>query len=375
MRIERYTARDSRSAMAQVRAELGADALILANRRVAGQIEITAAIDVDNVVAAMPGTTYQGTDKPRPRAAQGSTNDIQLKALENELQRLRGILDKELGGRKWQDATSVPAPTSVLRQRLLRMGLSRTLAGSLLDRLGRTQRLDSAWRQTLASLADRLEVADVQKMPGTITAVYGSTGVGKTSTVARLCGRDIARLGVERVGLITLDNYRMGAHEQLASFADALGIPLFTADDAHSLSVAVRKMQGRRIYIDTAGMSQHDARLRGQYERVADLRQPVRHVLVLAASAQASQCRALAANFTPRALSGAIISKLDEAQSLGGVLDVVISAGLPVLGFSDGQRIPQDLRDADAAELVRRAAQLADVERTPAERRTLRAAV
>jgi flagellar biosynthesis protein FlhF len=210
--------------------------------------------------------------------------------------------------------------------------------------------------------------------------VYGSTGVGKTSTVARLCGRDIGRLGADRVGLITLDNYRMGAHEQLASFADALGIPLFTADDAHSLSLAVRKMQGRRIYIDTAGMSQHDARLRGQYERVCDLRQPVRHVLVLAASAQASQCRALAANFTPRALSGAIISKIDEAQSLGGVLDVVISAGLPVLGFSDGQRIPEDFRDADADELVRRAAQLAEIgktaaERMPAERRTLRAAV
>lgn len=399
MRIERYTARDSRSAMAQVRADLGADALILANRRVAGLIEITAAIDVEGAVAsAVPSSAIKPRAKRRAEPAraranapapvhapahgrsQGDTsgfnNEIQLKALENELDRLRGILEKELGTRAWQDTGGAPTNQSALRQRLLRMGLSRTLAGAVLDRLPRGGRLDSAWRQALAALADRLQVAAIEDMPGDLTAVYGGTGVGKTSTIARLAGRDIQRFGPQRVGLLTLDSYRIGAQEQLASFADTLGIPLFTADDRHSLSVALKKMQGRRVYIDTAGMSQHDARLRRQYELVRGLRKPVRHVLVLAASAQASQCRALAANFAPLALSGAIISKVDEAQTLGGVLDVAMSARLPVLGFSDGQRIPQDMHDADAGELVRRAALLADVESAPAStRQHLRAAV
>lgn len=401
MRIERYTARDSRSAMAQVRADLGADALILANRRVAGLIEITAAIDVEGAVAgAVPNralkpverrrsepsntranASMQAPSQPPGRAsaqapAQGYSNEIQLKALENELDRLRGILEKELGTRAWQDTGGAPTNQSALRQRLLRMGFSRTLAGAVLDRLPRGGRLDSAWRQALATLAGRLQVAAIEDMPGELTAVYGGTGVGKTSTIARLAGRDIQRLGPQRVGLLTLDSYRIGAQEQLASFAETLGIPLFTADDRHSLSIALRKMQGRRIYIDTAGMSQHDARLRRQYELVRGLREPVRHVLVLAASAQASQCRALAANFAPQALSGAIISKVDEAQTLGGVLDVAISARLPVLGFSDGQRIPEDMHDADAGELVRRAALLADVENAPAAtRQQLRAAV
>lgn len=382
MRIERYTARDSRSAMAQVRAELGADALILANRRVAGQIEITAAIDVDSAVAqAAPSQPVAVRGSRRSVSPGVPTNEIQLKALERELDRLRGILDKELGSRQWQESASARPPQAVVRQRLLRMGLSRTLAGSLLDGISQTPHLDKVWRQSLAALSQRLEVTKIDDVPGTITAVYGGTGVGKTSTVMRLAGQDIVRLGPEMVGLVTLDSYRIGAQEQLASFADALGIPLFTADDRHGLSLALRKMQGRRIYIDTAGMSQHDARLLGQYELVRDLRKPVRHLLVLAASAQASQCRALAANFAPRTLSGAIISKVDEAQSLGGVLDVVISAKLPLLGFSEGQRIPEDFCDPQGGELVRRAALLAEVDdalstrNTRATRSALRAAV
>ncbi|EED30895.1 flagellar biosynthesis protein [gamma proteobacterium NOR5-3] len=348
--------------MAQVRAELGADALILANKRVGGQIEITAAVDVEHAVAtALPARS--GNVQPARRSVSADTpaNEIQLKALEKELDRLRGILEKELGGRNWQEATVARGPLSALRQRLLRMGLSRVLAGELLDSLPSIERLDKGWQLIQLSLAERLQAKHIEQIPGKITAVYGGTGVGKTSTVARLAGADIQRLGPEMVGLITLDNYRIGAQEQLASFADTLGIPLFTANDRQSLSLALQKMQGRRIYIDTAGMSQHDARLRGQYALISELRKPVRHLLVLAASAQASQCRALAANFSPRALSGAIISKVDEAQSLGGVLDVVISAGLPVLAYSSGQRIPDDLCEADGIELVRRAVQLAEV--------------
>lgn len=374
MRVEKYTARDSRSAMAQVRAELGADALILANRRVAGLIEITAAVDVDQAInAAAPG----GSQRPRREreTVAAPTNEIQLKALERELQRLRGILDKELGARSWQEAATTPAPQSVLRQRLLRMGLSRTLAGELLDRHSKGRRVEAGWRQVLASLAERLQASDLEQLPGNITAVYGGTGVGKTSTVARLAGRDIQRLGPEMVGLITLDNYRIGAQEQLASFADTLGIPLFTARDRHTLSLALRKMQGRRIYIDTAGMSQHDARLQGQFSMVRELRKPVRHLLVLAASAQPSQCKALAANFGSQTLSGAIISKVDEAQSLGGVLDVLISSRLPLIGYSDGQRIPEDLRRADGADLVRRAVRLTELGTSPAAGQALRAAV
>jgi len=362
--------------MAQDRAVLCTDALILSNRPVAGQIGITAAVDMDDVLAASESAV---TDTPlgarQLASAKAPTNELQLKALENELQRLRGILEKELGRRTWQDAGSTTTHHSALRQRLLRLGLSRTLAGSLLDRIPQYPRLERAWDDTLLALADQLRADSIDNVPGELTAVYGATGVGKTSTLARLAARNIQRFGPEMVGLITLDSYRIGAHEQLANFADTLSIPLLTADDSHSLSAAVRKMQGRRVFVDTAGMNQHDRRLLGQYELVNSVRQPVRHVLVLSASAQASQCRALAANFARHKLSGAIISKVDEAQSLGGVIDVAINAKLPLLGFSDGQRVPEDLHDANSLELVHRAALLSDSDRSSSfPRHQLRAA-
>lgn len=362
MKIERYTGRDSRSAMAQVRADLGADALILANRRVGGQVEITAAIDVEQAAAGEMHSQASSTPGRTSNPGESPRNDLQLKALEHELTRLQGILEKELGDRRWQDSAGHRAPQAALRQRLLRMGLSRTLGGALLDCVPAQARLEQGWRLALSELSDRLAVRGLRSgaTPPEATALYGGTGVGKTSTVARLAARDAQRLGVDSVGLITLDCYRVGAREQLASFASAIGIPLRAAHDSRSLSRALRQLRGRRVYIDTAGMSQHDARLRGQFELIASLGTPVQHLLVLAASAQASQCRALAASFGRRTLSGAIISKVDEAQTLGGVLDVVVNAQLPLMGFSDGQRIPEDLHEADPRELVRRAAALVE---------------
>jgi flagellar biosynthesis protein FlhF len=358
--------------MALVRADLGADALILANRRVHGQVEITAAVDVDQVVA-QAGVAHA----PRPRRGasvpSGASNEIQLKALEKELLRLRGILEQELGTRSWKDSAGTRAPDAALRQRLLRMGLSRSLTGSLLDSLPAGRGLEQNWQRALSALAERLPTAKWENSDALITTVYGGTGVGKTSTLARLAAEDIYRHGPEGVGLITLDSYRIGAQEQLASFAEALRLPMLVASDGRSLSRALRELSGRRIYIDTAGMSQRDPRLRGQYELIQAQPQPVCHLLVMAASAQASQCRALADVFGPRALSGAIISKVDEAQSLGGVLDVVQRAGLPVYGFSDGQRIPDDFHPADATELVRRAALLAEVDKSATRRGVLRA--
>lgn len=373
MRVERYTARDSRSAMAMVRAELGADALILANRRVHGQVEITAAIDVEQAVAQAGSAARAPLAQPSSRPT-GSTNEIQLKALEKELLRLRSILEQELGSRSWKDSAGARGPDAALRQRLLRMGLSRSLTGTLLDSAPRAAGLEQRWDSVLMALASRLPTARWEDTDERVTAVYGGTGVGKTSTLARLAAEDIYRHGPEDVGLITLDSYRIGAQEQLASFAEALRLPMLTASDERSLARALQQLRGRRVYIDTAGMSQHDPRLREQFQLIQRLRKPTRQLLVMAASAQASQCRAIADVFGPGALSGAIISKVDEAQSLGGVLDVVISSGLAVFGFSDGQRIPDDFHAPDSAELVQRAARLADVDKRSARGRVLRAA-
>ncbi|MFK7828938.1 MAG: flagellar biosynthesis protein FlhF [Congregibacter sp.] len=380
MKIERYIAHDTKTAMARVRADLGPDALILANRRMGDRIEITAALNIDDWVDQQPGARHTVPAAPSMAAAPliaaaplsaapaavAPTNEIQLKALERELHRLRGMLEGELGERQWRDTAGMQAPLSALRQRLLRLGLSRTLSAELmrgLDQQAVGQKLESAWHHVLQVLATRIEVcrksaAVSEDGQNGAIAVFGTTGVGKTSTIAKLAARDVQQLGVDAVGLISLDSYRLGAQEQLASFGDALGIPIRRANDRHELSFALRELQGRRVYIDTAGMGQNDPRLTQQLDLVHGLRHPITKLLVLSAAAQPAQSRAVSALFDRSAVSGAIITKIDEAQSLGGVLDVIIRAGLPAHSICDGQRVPQDIHSPDALGLVQRAIEI-----------------
>ncbi|MEM1404395.1 MAG: flagellar biosynthesis protein FlhF [Pseudomonadota bacterium] len=391
MRIERYTATDTKSAMALVRADLGSDAMILSNRRIGNRIELTAAVDLEELMAdkpepkAAPQPTPQGERRPQAIRSMGSSgtaasapqvrrdepaNEIQLKALERELTRLRGILESELGDRSWQDSAGLTGEIAGIRQRLLRLGLSRTLAGELLVDIPQRQAMDTAWQHCLSALARRIDVMPDRSPLGAITAVFGCTGVGKTSVIAKLAGRDIRRHGTAGVGLISLDSYRIGAREQLASFADALGIPLHMVSDRESLTQALKAMRGRRVYIDTAGMAQGDERLQSQLALLASQRAAIQSLLVVSASSQPSQSRALVDSFGNGAMSGAIITKVDEAPSLGGVLDVVIRAGLPVHGLCDGQRVPDDYHAADPQTLVRRAVSLAQFDEHVARERT-----
>ena len=378
MRIERYLANDSKTAMALVRAELGADAMILANRRVDGRVELTAAVDIDDVAHARAralarvdlGKKRNGSALAREPAA----NELPLKALERELGRLRGILEPEFGDRSWRDAAGMSAPAVGLRQRLLRLGLSRSLAGELMEVLPPIAALEPSWQLALRALSQRLpSVGGARAARATVTALFGSTGVGKTSSIAKLAGRDVQRLGAQAVGLITLDGCRLGAREQLASVADALGVPLRPAHDRHTLSLALRELRGRRIYVDTAGMGQQDERLLGQLDLVQSQRIELCSLLVLSASAQPAQSRAIVSRFRGRQVSGAIITKVDEALSLGGVIDVLVRGALPLHSVSDGQAVPDDLHAVGSEWLLRRAVELMrDTQRQRQEARARR---
>lgn len=246
----------------------------------------------------------------------------------------------------------------MLRQRLLRLGLSRSLAEEIIGTLPPVRNLNDSWQRALRKL---VSIVNTQALPAdrdSVFALFGGTGVGKSSTIAKLAGADVQRFGVHGVGLITLDNYRIGAQEQMSSFAYTLGIPLYPANDRQSLALALQELQGRRVYIDTAGMGQHDDRLARQINLVREQEQPITSLLTLSASAQPSQSRALSSLFTRSGVTGAIITKVDEATSLGGILDVLIRSRLPLHVTCDGQRVPDDIQAADGQVLVRRAVEL-----------------
>jgi flagellar biosynthesis protein FlhF len=203
---------------------------------------------------------------------------------------------------------------------------------------------------------------------GGVVALVGSTGVGKTTSVAKLAARYVLRHGQRHVALVTTDSYRIGAHEQLMTYGRLLGIPVQIASDHKELHSALNSLADKRlVLIDTAGMSQRDVRLSEQFATLADSGIPIRTLLVLSATAHPSVLTETVEAFSSVDLEGAILTKLDEAAKLGGVLSTVINQQLPLMFVTDGQRVPEDMHLARAQNLVQKAAELALSSDLPAE--------
>jgi flagellar biosynthesis protein FlhF len=179
---------------------------------------------------------------------------------------------------------------------------------------------------------------------GGIFAVVGPTGVGKTTSIAKIAARFVLRHSVEELGLISTDTYRIGARQQLFNFARILRAPLHVAETAADMRRVLDGFGKKKlVLIDTAGMSQRDVRLANQFQTLKVEDHRVQTVLALSAGADRG-CLAEALKVfnaaTPEAL---IVTKLDEATALGGVLSLAIRSGLPIAYLTDGQRVPEDL--------------------------------
>jgi len=187
--------------------------------------------------------------------------------------------------------------------------------------------------------------------PGAI-ALVGPTGVGKTTTIAKLAARWVVRHGAAGLGLVTLDSYRMGAHEQLRSYGRILGVTVHSAQDASTLSELLDSLREKRlVLVDTCGMSQRDARLGDALAMLAAVRfrgEPVRRVLLLNAASHAETLDEVARAWQIGANCGAIVTKIDEAARIGGALDCLIRYKSPLLGLTNGQRVPEDWHAGNA---------------------------
>lgn len=347
MKIKRYLEKDSRTAMARIRAEMGSDAVILSNKRVNGLVELVAARDFDEAVLA---------DKlsPEMNATALAQEAPSLVELQRELEKLRGLVEGELSQMTLRDVAGRPTANATLYKRMSKLGVSRALCGAIVDRLPPQRSLEDSWRSALNALTARIQVReDSLTKSNNIIALVGSTGVGKTTTIAKLAARSVLRHGGKQVALVTTDCYRIGGQEQLATFANYLGIPVAVATDAKQLEATLAKLSKKKlVLIDTAGMSQRDIRLYEQFQTLNSVGYDIETHVVLSATAQPSSLNEVVRVFGSDALTGAIITKLDEATSLGGVLDTVIKNRLKLSYFSVGQRVPEDIMPARAEYLV-----------------------
>lgn len=378
MKIKRFQAADVRQAIREVREVLGPDAVILSNTRVDGGVEIVAATDYDETqfrrqsqqTVSRPSITEEPKIEidPAPAATPAYAAPQQniwsqeptLVQMRKEIASLRDMLQNQLSDLTWKDmARQSPTQMQVL-QRHMRMGTDVELAKQLVQAGQGIDDLDTAWRQSLGKLAAQIPLADhdiIEK--GGIMALVGPTGVGKTTTIAKLAARCALKHGARQVGLITTDCYRIGGQEQLRSYARILGVTLRVAKNHQELSEALNDMLDRRfILIDTAGMNPRDMQLTQKIAMLMQHSPRIRHFLTLSATTQNAALSDIIKAFSHLNLSGCILTKTDESSSLGGAISAIIRHQLPLAYVCNGQQVPEDLGLARPNSLVNQASEL-----------------
>ncbi|MFK8047083.1 MAG: flagellar biosynthesis protein FlhF [Halioglobus sp.] len=363
MKIKRFQGKDSRSAMTKVREDLGAEAMILSNKSVNGQVEIVAALEIDEAdlsAVEIPPPPFLET---AASIGAGEMDSLTLSDLQRELANLRGMLEGKLSQLSWRETANRPSAKAALHNRLVRLGLSRALCGVIADLMPAHGNLEEYWHRALEMLAGKMAVMESDSLinNGGIVALMGSTGVGKTTTVAKLAARFVLRYGCKEIALITTDCYRIGGQEQLQTFADYLGVQMVVATDGQQLKTALDELSPRKlILIDSAGMSQRDLRLHEQFATLNSVGHDIDTYVVLSATAQQRALHEVVNVFGKNNLAGAMITKVDESVGLGGVLDVVIKNRLKLAYISEGQKVPEDIRPAEVNSVIKLAIDLMD---------------
>jgi flagellar biosynthesis protein FlhF len=404
MRIKRYTADSMRAALALVRAEQGPDAVILSSRRGEDGIEVIAAVDYDEVLfadanrqrptaattanpsqtsanltatnapvappknAAQPKTMPQpktmaptsaatavrpGAIAARPmppasaRAPQRSVAapDAGYGAMKRELQDMRRMLESGLAGMTWNDRRLREPLRARVLEELSAMDIAPDVALALAELTPQSTNLKNPSHIPLALLVKNLPIVnDPTCVSGGITAVVGPTGVGKTTTIAKLAARWCMQHGSQDLALVSTDGYRIGAREQLMTYARILGAPMHAANNGKELTAVLERLKSKKlILIDTAGMGPRDVRLTEHLAALKHGASRARVLLALPAQAEGQALDEIVCAFVRIKPAACVLTKVDEAASLGAVISTVLRHKLKIAYLCDGQRIPEDL--------------------------------
>src|SRR5512143_1165973 len=383
MNVKRIVAKTSREAMRQLRDALGPDAVILSNRAVDGGVEVLAlpaediaamAPPVVEAPAAAPATREPVPNahiaaEPAPavtikrrlieRVAVPSEDSSQLaQSVISEIKAMQLRLENQLADLAWRDLPGRdPAGAAVMRD-MLAAGFSATLARELLETLPKGD-VEQAQAWAKNTLMKRLQVmqSETEMLDGGgVFALMGPTGAGKTTTTAKLAARFVVRHGADKLALLTTDSYRIGGHEQLRIYGKILGVTVHAVRDAADLRLALSELRNKHtVLIDTVGMSQRDQAVAEQVEMLCQAGKPIKRLLLLNATSHGDTLNEVVQAYRTRGLDGCILSKVDEAASLGPALDCAIRHDLRVHYLATGQRVPEDLHLANRQYLIHRA--------------------
>jgi len=420
MKIKRYTAESMRAALAQVRAEQGPDAVILSSRRGQEGIEVIAAVDYDEALftdanrqraataaetaaapppgAAVSPTTGAAAQRtaPPPRAAPAPRPatvqppapaappkatpraptlaaahrtpavtpraDVGYTLMQREMHEMRRLLEAGMAGMTWSDKRlREPLKARVLEQ-LSAMDIAPDVAMAIAESTPRRTSLENPANIPLALLIKHLPIgADTTAVNGGIMALVGPTGAGKTTTIAKLAARWCLLHGSRDLALVSTDAYRIGAREQLMTYARILDAPMYPANSAKELGRLLARLSSKKlVLIDTAGMGPRDVRLTEQLATLKLGAAKAKVLLTLPAQGEGHALEEIVRAFARVSPEACILTKVDEAASLGGVLSAAIRHKLKIAYVCDGQRVPEDMHAAEERRiwLVRAALQM-----------------
>lgn len=414
MNARRFIAASSREALKLVRLEMGADSVILSNRKVEEGVEIVAMASGELANLSETRSTPKHTEAPRverrehvrsgivqndgsdfqlklsPQALsqaaalgakviaanafrEGNTAaavsfeaqpDIQINKTENkdgaaaqhlllnELKSMRHLMQEQMACMAWANVQQQDPKRSSLLRDLINIGFSPTMSKLMLEKM--PQEADLSWVRNI--LAHNLRVAPAQDdvvTRGGVYALVGPTGVGKTTTTAKLAARAVVRYGADKVALVTTDSYRIGAHEQLRIYGKILGVTVHAVRDTNDLKLTLSGLKHKHlVLIDTMGVGQRDSRVAEQarmFEEVGASR-----LLLLNATSAGSTLDDVIKMYGGMGVIGCIPTKLDEAVTLGTVLDVIARHKLVMHYIASGQRVPEDLHEVNLDYLLHR---------------------
>jgi len=417
MNVRKFTANTSREALRMLRDALGADAVILSNRNVGGKVEILAmadeaisaiAPDAEQFVESQLQQTLQTQQVPQvPRFAprfqneeaasfhrsversverpvernmnvptfkaqtgassfssemDAPVNANELNDVMSEIRAMRSMLESQLAEISWtQTQKRHPQKAEILRE-LLATGFSASLSRYLVEKLPEAGKVEDGLEwiknilvRNLSTIANENEMLE----KGGVYALVGPTGVGKTTTTAKLAARCVMRHGPSKLALITTDGYRIGGFEQLRIYGKILGVMVHAVKDEADLRIALSELKNKHtVLIDTVGVSQRDKMVTEQVAMLSGTDTPVKRLLCLNATSTGETLSEVVRAYQGNGLAGCIFTKLDEAATIGGALDIAIRQKLMVYYVASGQRVPEDLHIANKLYLIDRAFKL-----------------
>ncbi len=368
----KFVAATSREALRLAREALGSEAMVLTNRVVAEGVEIVAMAPEEMEQVAEQATPVASAAVPAPAPVLAAAVPAPVPApiataatpradpVLSELHSMRGMIEEQLATVVWNDRQRRDPMRGRLLRTLLGAGFSARLAKAMLEHLpaGQSYAQGMAFvRSELVRTLPVMEDEDALLAQGGVYALMGPTGVGKTTTTAKLAARCVMRFGADKLALVTTDSYRIGAYEQLRIYGQILNVPVYAVKDATDLQLVLNDLRNKHmVLIDTVGMSQRDRAVSEQIAMLGSSPRPVKRLLLLNAASHGDTLNEVVHAYRHGAsgneLAGCIFTKVDEATHPGALIDTVIRHRLPVHYVSSGQKVPENLAPADRAALV-----------------------